>query len=155
MGKPIKQSQGQVDKTINFCKYYSKNFNDILPTQIKSDAKVKTLVKYLPMGIVYSIVPFNFPFYLTFKGGLPNLLLGNVLLSRNSDSTPLLGDKIEQIMKQAGYDSGQFQNVFTSRDQLDHVLKNPLVIGVSFTGSSKAGADISATAGKYLKKSVM
>lgn len=91
MGKPIKQSQAEVDKTISFCKYYSKNFNDILPTQIKSDAKVKTLVKYLPMGVVYSIVPFNFPFYLAFKGGLPNLLLGNVLLSRNSDSTPLLG----------------------------------------------------------------
>lgn len=106
MGKPIKQSQGEVDKTISFCKYYSKNFNDILPTQIKSDAKVKTLVKYLPMGIVYYIIPFNFPFYLTFKGGLPNLLLGNVLLTRNADSTPLLGDKIEQIMKQSGYDSG-------------------------------------------------
>jgi succinate-semialdehyde dehydrogenase/glutarate-semialdehyde dehydrogenase len=58
-------------------------------------------------------------------------------------------------MKQAGYDSGEFQNVFTSRDQLEYVLKNPHIIGVSFTGSSKAGADISAAAGKYLKKSVM
>jgi succinate-semialdehyde dehydrogenase/glutarate-semialdehyde dehydrogenase len=45
------------------------------------------------MGIVYCITPFNFPFYLAFKGGLPNLLLGNVLLTRISDSTPLLGDK--------------------------------------------------------------
>lgn len=58
-------------------------------------------------------------------------------------------------MKQAGYDSGEFQNVYTSRDQLEHVLKNPYVIGVSFTGSSKAGCDIAAAAGKHLKKSVM
>lgn len=94
MGKPIKQSQGEVDKTISFCKYYSSHINDILPTQVKSDAKVKTLVKYLPMGVVYTIVPFNFPFYLAFKGGLPNLLLGNVLLCRGADSTPLLGEKI-------------------------------------------------------------
>jgi len=94
MGKPIKQSQGETDKTITFCKYYSKNFNDLLPTQVKSDAKVKTLVKYLPMGIVYTIVPFNFPFFLAFKGSLPNLLLGNAVLARNSDSTPLLGEKI-------------------------------------------------------------
>lgn len=106
MGKPIKQSQAEVDKTVTFCRYYSKNFNDILPSQVKSDAKVKTLIKYLPMGVVYSIIPFNFPFYLAFKGGLPNLLLGNVILSRNADSTPLLGDKIEQVTKQAGYDSG-------------------------------------------------
>jgi acyl-CoA reductase-like NAD-dependent aldehyde dehydrogenase len=46
-------------------------------------------------------------------------------------------------MNQAGYDSGEFQNVFTSRDQLEHVLKNPHIVGVSFTGSSKAGASIS------------
>jgi succinate-semialdehyde dehydrogenase/glutarate-semialdehyde dehydrogenase len=94
MGKPIKQSQGETDKTINFCKYYSKNYSDLLPTQVKSDAKVKTLIKYLPMGVVYNIIPFNFPFFLAFKGALPNLLLGNAILARNSDSTPLLGDKI-------------------------------------------------------------
>lgn len=94
MGKPIKQSTGEVDKTINFCKYYSKNTHDILPTQVKSDAKVKTLIKYLPMGVVYFIMPFNFPFFLSFKGGLPNLLLGNTILARSADSTPILGDKI-------------------------------------------------------------
>lgn len=94
MGKPIKQSQAEVDKTINFCKYYSRNFNDILPTHVKTDAKVKTLIKYLPMGVVYYIIPFNFPFFLAFKGGLPNLLLGNTILARNSDNTPLLGEKI-------------------------------------------------------------
>ncbi len=65
-----------------------------MPTQLKTDAKVKTLVKYLPMGIVYQISPFNFPFYLIFKGGLPNLLLGNVLLNRTADSTPMLGFKV-------------------------------------------------------------
>lgn len=91
MGKPIKQSTGEVNKTIGFCKYYSKNFSEILPTQVKSDAKVKTLIKYLPMGVVYYIIPFNFPFFLSFKGGLPNLLLGNTLLVRGADSTPMLG----------------------------------------------------------------
>lgn len=155
MGKPIKQAQAEVDKTIYFCNHYSKNYSDMLPTQVKTDAKVKTLVKYLPMGVIYSIIPFNFPFYLAFKGGLANLLLGNVILSRNSDSTPLLGQKIEQVTRQAGFDSGEFQNVYTSRDQLDHVMKNPHIIGVSFTGSSKAGAYISEVAGRYLKRSVL
>ena len=143
MGKPLKQSLGEVDKTISFCKYYSKNIHDILPTQVKSDAKVKTLVKYLTLGVVYTIIPFNFPFYLAFKGGLPNLLLGNVILCRAADSTPLLGQRIESLMNKAGYDSGEYQNVYTSRDQLDHVLKNPHIVGVSFTGSTKAGAAIS------------
>lgn len=92
MGKPIKQSRAEVAKTVSFCKHFSKNFNELLPTQIKTDARVKTLIKYDPLGIIYHIVPFNVPFYLNFKGGLSNLLLGNSLLVRNSDSTPLLGE---------------------------------------------------------------
>jgi succinate-semialdehyde dehydrogenase/glutarate-semialdehyde dehydrogenase len=58
-------------------------------------------------------------------------------------------------MNKAGYDSGEYQNVYTSRDQLDHVLKNPHIVGVSFTGSTKAGAAISEIAGRHLKRSVM
>ena len=97
MGKPIKQSFMEVDKSISFCKHYSKHFSEILPTQIRTDAKVKTLIKYLPMGIVYHIVPFNFPFYLTFKGGLGNLLLGNPLLVKHADCNVLLGRFTEEL----------------------------------------------------------
>ena len=50
-----------------------------------------TYVKYLTLGTIYYIVPFNFPFYLNYKSGLPNLLLGNVLLTRNADSCPNVG----------------------------------------------------------------
>ena len=90
MGKPITQSLGEADKVVNFCKHYSTHFQDIVPTQIKTDAKVKTLIKYLPMGIVYHIIPFNFPFFLGFKGGLGNLLLGNVIVAKHSDCNVLL-----------------------------------------------------------------
>lgn len=106
MGKPISQSQMEVDKVVSFCRHYSTHFNDILPTQIKTDAKVKTLIKYFPIGTLYFIVPFNFPFFLAFKGLLPNLLLGNVCLARNSDCNPLLGQFIEELMNEAGFDSG-------------------------------------------------
>ena len=62
-----------------------------MPQQIKTPAKKHTLVKYLPLGTIYFLVPFNFPFSLNFKGGLPNLLLGNTLFTRNADSCPELG----------------------------------------------------------------
>ena len=82
MGKPIVQAEGEVAKTVSFCKHFSHNFNDVLPNQIKTDAK-KTLVKYDPLGTVYNIVPFNFPFFLNFKGGLSNLLLTKVSSGKN------------------------------------------------------------------------
>jgi succinate-semialdehyde dehydrogenase/glutarate-semialdehyde dehydrogenase len=81
---------------------------------IKTDAKKKTLIKYKPLGVLYHIVPFNYPFWLNFKGGIPNLLLGNSLLVRNADSTPLVGEAIQSLMNKAGFDSGEYQNVHTN-----------------------------------------
>ena len=59
---------------------------------IQSDAKKKSIIKYLPLGVLYWIVPFNYPFYLMFKGGLGNLVLGNCLLLKPSTLTPMLAE---------------------------------------------------------------
>ena len=140
MGKPITDAQGEVNKSIRFCKYYSENYGPILPQQVKTEAKKHTLIKYFPIGTIYYIVPFNFPFNLNFKGGLPSLLLGNVLLARNSDSCPNVGRLVEEIMIKAGLNNGEYQNVYTNYDQIDQIFQHPTVQGASFTGSSKGGA---------------
>ena len=73
---------------------------------MKTPAKKHTLIKYLPIGTIYYLVPFNFPFFLTFKGGLANLLIGNTLLARNADSCPNVGRLIEEVMVEAGFNNG-------------------------------------------------
>lgn len=140
MGKPIIDAQAEVNKAISFCNYYSKNYDALQPQPVKSDAKKHTLVKYFPTGTIYYIVPFNYPFYLNFKGGLPNLLLGNTLLARNADSCPNVGRITEEIMIKAGFNNGQYQNVYTSPNQIDQIFSYDSVSGVSFTGSSRGGA---------------
>lgn len=122
---------------------------------MKTEAKKHALVKYFPIGTIYYLVPFNFPFYLNFKGGLPSLLLGNVLLARNSDSCPNVGRLVEEIMIKAGLNQGEYQNVYTNYTQIDQIFQHPTVQGVSFTGSSIGGSLIAEKAGKYLKKAVM
>jgi succinate-semialdehyde dehydrogenase/glutarate-semialdehyde dehydrogenase len=74
------------------------------------------------------------------KGGLPNLLLGNTLLARNADTCPNVGRIAEEIMIKAGFNNGEYQNVYTSPDQIDQIFSHDSVSGVSFTGSSKGGA---------------
>lgn len=106
MGKPISDAEGEVNKAIKFCKYYSENYDPILPQQVKAEAKKHVFVKYFPIGTIYHLAPFNYPFYLNFKGGLPNLLLGNTLLARNADSCPTIGRIIEEIMIKAGFTNG-------------------------------------------------
>ena len=94
MAKPIKQARLEVDKAIKYFKYYSTHYEPLKPKYVETDAKVKTEIVYKPMGIVYLIVPFNFPLMLTFKGGVSNLLLGNCLLVKSSSGCPALGDLI-------------------------------------------------------------
>lgn len=110
---------------------------------------------YKPLGIVYLIVPFNFPLYLTFKGGITTLLAGNCLLVKTSSSCPALGEMIEDLLRKAGFDNGEYQCLHSSYDMLDKILAHKSIAGVSFTGSTKSGAKISSKAGEYLKKSVM
>lgn len=113
------------------------------------------MIKFLPIGTVYYLVPFNFPFFLNLKGGLPSLVLGNTLLARNADSCPNVGRILEEVMIEAGFNNGEYQNVYTNHEQIDMVLQHPNVQGLSFTGSSRAGSMLAAKAGQYLKKCVM
>lgn len=95
-----------MDKAANFCDYFSKEWKPLLPERVKSDASKYTEVRYTPMGVIHYILPFNFPFYLNFKGGLPNLLLGNTLLARNADSCPRVGLAVEEVFHKAGFTNG-------------------------------------------------
>lgn len=155
MGKPISQSILEVKKSANHCRFYAKNADKFLsPDRVKTEAK-KSMVEYEPLGVIYQMIPFNFPIFLTFKSGVPALLIGNSILHRNSNSTPMCGLAMEELMVEAGYDAGEFQNVFTEHDQLETIISHRYVQGVSFTGSTKAGSAIGSMAGKYMKRSVL
>lgn len=121
-GKPIHQSTLEVKKCQVHCKYYIENAVKFLKLQlIKSEAR-KCYVEYQPLGSIYVLVPFNFPFWLAFKPIIPYLVAGNAVLMRNSDSTPLIGLALEELFKASGFDSGEFLNVYSSPDQSDDII---------------------------------
>ena len=155
MGKPINEALGEVSKASSHCLYYSQNKDKFLKSDLISTEAKKSFISYQPLGGVYVMVPFNFPFWLTFKPVIPYLLAGNSVIVRNSDSTPLTGLAIEELFQAAGFDGFEFQNVFSSPDQLEAIVSHSSISGVSFCGSSRAGAAIASTAGKYLKKCVL
>jgi len=155
MGKPINAALLEVKKCANQCRFYAEHGGNFVKTErVKTEAK-KSLIEYHPLGPIYHLCPFNFPFWLAFKGCIPSLLLGNTILHRNSDSTPLCGLAIEELMIEAGFEDYEFQNVFTSPEQTETILAHKYIRGVSFTGSNFGGSKIAAIAGKYCKKSVM
>lgn len=115
MGKPIVSARGEITRAISHCRYYAKHLPEYLaPTQLKTEAKRKTLIKYEPLGVIYYIIPFNFPFWLSFKGLTSTLLLGNSVIIRPADSTPMVGEAIQQIFDKAGLDNGEMQTLYSS-----------------------------------------
>ncbi|KAM3145415.1 hypothetical protein pb186bvf_002459 [Paramecium bursaria] len=152
-GKPILQSRAEVKKAIDYCRYISENPQKLLQTYVVKSAAKQSYVETLPIGPVLLVTPFNFPLWICFKAAIPQLYLGNTIIHRGSDSTPLTSKCIEELLRHSGFSDNQFLNIFSSHDQLEQIVQK--VEGVSFTGSSRVGGIMGAMAGKYLKRSVL
>lgn len=155
MGKPVNESLQEVLKAKAHCQYYARNRDHMLSLHMVATEAKRSYVTYEPLGGVYVLVPFNFPLWLAFKPTISYLLAGNSVLLRTSDSTPLMGEALEELFVAAGFDSYEYQNVYASPAQLETIVSHASVHGVSFCGSSRAGSVIAATCGKHLKKAVL
>lgn len=155
MGKPYHGSKGEIQKCAKHARFYADKAEEFLtPKQVKTEAKA-TYIRFDPIGPIYQMIPFNFPFWLAIKSAIPILLAGNTIIHRNAKTVPDAGIALEKLFIDAGFDDDEFLNVFTNHEQTDEILAHPKVRGTTFTGSTKAGAKIAASAGKNLKKCVM
>ncbi|RRQ46105.1 aldehyde dehydrogenase family protein [Chryseobacterium sp. SC28] len=154
MHKPISQSIAEIEKCAGMVRYYA-NANDVLkPEKIKTEFKVSE-VHYEALGVILGIMPWNFPFWQALRFAIPAILAGNVVLLKHASICFGSGDAIEKAFKDAGFPKYIFQNLKIGHAEIKDILENPLVRGVSLTGSEKAGADVASLAGKNIKKSVL
>jgi acyl-CoA reductase-like NAD-dependent aldehyde dehydrogenase len=126
---------------------------EILP----SDHGKLSLVVREPLGVVSVISPWNFPLILSSRGFATALAVGNTIVLKPSEETPVGGGLlIAEILEEAGLPKGVFNVVTCSRDHVaevgDELISNPAVRGVSFTGSTAVGSQVAAKAGGLLKK---
>jgi len=155
MGKPIQQSRAEIEKCALLCDYYFENAPSLLQEiHYPSNAK-KSIVTYNPTGIIYGVMPWNFPFWQVFRFFIPNIVLGNTTLLKHASNVPQCAEAIGKTVSEAGVPEGVFQNLFISYTQSDQVITSPYVQGVTLTGSESAGARVAALAGKHIKKSVL
>lgn len=126
---------------------------EVLPSE---HGKVSTAVRY-PMGVVSVISPWNMPGILTSRGFAFPMAAGNTIVLKPSEDTPYAGGLFfAEVLEEAGIPAGVFNVVTCSRDNVqemgDELVENPLVKGISFTGSTPVGRQIAARAGAHLKK---
>ncbi len=156
MGKPAAQAGMEIDIVASIYQYYADNGPGFLEDEeLDVAAGGKALVRKEGVGVVFGIMPWNFPYYQVARFAAPNLMNGNTVLLKHAPQCPESALAMEQIFKDAGAPEGAYVNVFATNDQAADIIADPKVQGVSLTGSERAGSAVAEIAGRNLKKVVL
>ncbi|MDO4225778.1 MAG: aldehyde dehydrogenase family protein [Bergeyella zoohelcum] len=150
MNKPISQAIAEIEKSAGMCRYYAE-----IPNVLATETTELGKILYQPLGIILGIMPWNFPFWQALRFAVPTLLAGNGVVMKHASICMQSGDAIQQIFEEAGFPKGIFNHLKINHQEVEELIANPLVQGVSLTGSELAGRKIAEIAGRNLKKSVL
>ena len=155
MGKLIAQSVGEVKLSAAILDYYADHAEAFLAPEQLSTPKGEATVESSPIGVLFGVEPWNYPYYQIARFAAPNLMAGNVVMVKHASNVPQCALAFAQLMTDAGAPAGAYTNLFISKDQVAKVIEDPRIRAVALTGSEAAGAVVAAQAGKQLKKSTM
>ena len=155
MGKLLQEAGGEVDLSADILDYYADNAEKFLASkQLKVD-EGEAIVENAPLGVIFCVEPWNFPYYQLARVAGPNLMLGNTLIVKHAPNVPQSALAFEKLFLDAGAPTGVYTNAFLSNEQAGVAIADKRIRGVALTGSERAGSAVGAEAGKALKKITM
>jgi succinate-semialdehyde dehydrogenase / glutarate-semialdehyde dehydrogenase len=155
MGKLVRAGGEEALKSARGCRYYAQHGAEFLADEDVPTEATHSYIRYEPMGAVFAIMPWNFPFWQVFRFAAPALMAGNVALLKHAPNVPQCALAIEALFREAGFPDGVFQTLLLEVDQVPPILEDDRVRAVTLTGSDRAGRDVASRAGRALKKSVL
>lgn len=155
MGKAISESLAEVEKCAWVCEHYARYAQDYLaPRQVPTDARL-SMVRHDPLGIILAVMPWNFPLWQVFRFAAPTLMAGNVGLLKHASNVPGCAAAITEVFLSAGAPKGVFNHLVLENKQVELLMADARVKGVSLTGSVRAGRAVAALAGQHCKPSLL
>ena len=155
MGKRIDEARGEVEFSANILAYYAKNAERFLAPVKLHPSLGEGHMESGPIGLVFCVEPWNFPYYQLARVAGPHLMAGNVVLVKHAGIVPQCAIAFEKLWVEAGAPAGLYTNLLISHKQSDAVVDDARIKGVALTGSVAAGRSIAARAGTQLKPSSM
>ncbi len=155
MGKRITEARGEVKFSADILAYYARHAEAFLAPVKLSPRVGEAHMESSPLGALFCVEPWNFPYYQLARVAGPQLMAGNVLVVKHAGCVPQCAIAFEKLLLDAGAPVGVYTNLLISHEQSDRVIDDPRVKGVALTGSVAAGRKIAARAGQNLKKSSM
>jgi succinate-semialdehyde dehydrogenase/glutarate-semialdehyde dehydrogenase len=155
MGKPLRAAVAEAAKCATGCRYYAENAERFLADEVVETGAKRTFIRYLPLGPILAIMPWNFPFWQVFRFAAPGLMAGNVGLLKHASNVPQCALKIEEIFRKAGFPEGAFQTLLIGAGAVDGILNDSRIAAATLTGSEQAGVEVGVSAAKRIKKVVL
>ena len=155
MGKAIKESRSEVEKCAWAIEYFADNGIFFTTNEvINADAR-KTIVAFEPIGVIASIMPWNFPYWQALRFAAPSLIAGNTTVLKPASATMQCGIEIEKTFNKSGLPDGIFQTLIGDSSIVETIIDSNYINAVTFTGSVTAGAKVAQRATSKIKKTVL
>ncbi|MBP7272733.1 MAG: NAD-dependent succinate-semialdehyde dehydrogenase [Saprospiraceae bacterium] len=155
MGKIINEARAEVEKCAKHCLYAATQSEAQLQDDVVEMGVFKSVISYDPIGCVFAVMPWNYPFWQVFRYAAPTIMAGNVTILKHAPNVLGCATAIANIFEEAGFPKDIFQVAFAEIPQVEQIIAADIVQGISLTGSEYAGSQVAALAGKYIKKSVL
>lgn len=155
MGKPIKFAKAEIEKCVWLCKHFAEHAAEYLqPRNVKTEMS-KSYVCYQPLGVIFAIMPWNFPFWQAFRFAAPALMAGNGCILKPASITSGCGLMIEKIFHEADFPENLFRTIFIETELAEKIIHHPRIAGATLTGSVRAGRIVGGEAAGNIKKVVL
>jgi succinate-semialdehyde dehydrogenase/glutarate-semialdehyde dehydrogenase len=156
MGKPLAQSRAEVLKCVDGVRFYADSAERFLaPRDVEGLTGARGTVRYDPVGLVLSIMPWNFPYFQPVRMIAPVVAGGNTVLLKSAPNTMGTGEALVAAALEAGLPQGVVQTLRAEPDVIADVIGDVRVQGVSFTGSTRGGRAVASVAGSHGKRTVL
>lgn len=155
MGKPVKEAAPEVEKGAWCAEHYAEHAADYLQDEVIGSDASRSYVSYQPLGTILCIFPWNAPIWVAMRGIVPALMAGNTVVMKHDPHVPACAAALEKAFRDAGAPPNILRNLPIPTELAEQAIRHPAIQAVSFTGSSKAGAIVAATAASEVKHSVL
>ena len=155
MGKTFGAAKGEASKCAMTMRYYAEHAAVMLEDEVIETSGSKSGVKYEPIGAIFAIMPWNFPLWQIIRAAVPTIMAGNVTILKHAPNVPGCAMYVEGLFTRAGFPKGVFTNLFLEIAQIESVIADRRVAGVTLTGSERAGRSVAELAGRHLKKCLL
>ena len=155
MGKTLKSAVAEVEKSASAFRHYADHGPAMLEAATIDTPAGRASARWLPMGPVLAVMPWNFPYWQVIRFAAPTIMAGNVGLLKHASNVQGCAAAIEATILNAGAPEGLFQNLAIRSDRVAGLIADDRIAAVTLTGSEGAGASVAMAAGRALKKVVL